>query len=127
MMLAYSSQSRCKPSEYHQGCIPAEVRKRAELTTMPSGPSESFRRKQGAQSWDENWGFMAEFDPKGQPKPDRDMPSRVNMYSEGVPNTNAGNYGARVQTELGKHIHDLEFKFFPGYRKTKLGSDMVCY
>lgn len=79
--------TNCLPSvasEYHQGCIPAEVRKRAELTTSsPTKPlSETevaklnvvaqdaiwtervVQEKQGAQSWDENWGFMAEFDPK---------------------------------------------------------------
>ena len=71
-------------SEYHQKCIPAEVRKMAEASqaspTKPLSDSEVAKlnvvaqdavwtervvqEKQGAQSWEENWGFMAQFDPK---------------------------------------------------------------
>ena len=64
---------------------------------------------------------------KGNQKPKEELPEGVNMYSNAVPNTNSGNYGNKVKSELGVKMQKLEHQFFGGQRKRKLGSEMVCY
>ena len=49
-------------------------------------------------------------------------------FSEGpVPNTNSGLYGARVNSQNGQTIRDLEAKMAASNRKKKLDSEMICY
>ena len=64
---------------------------------------------------------------QGEPKEKEELPERVNMFSENVPNTNAGNYGNRTSTEIGQTMQQLEFKFHSANRKRKMGSEMICY
>ncbi len=64
---------------------------------------------------------------QGNPKPPKEVPTEVQMFSENVPNTNAGNYGSRLDTELGQTMQRLEFQFHAGHRKKKAGNDLVCF
>lgn len=49
------------------------------------------------------------------------------MFSANVPNTNSGNYGSRLNTEMGKIMQNMEFNFNSERRKKKLGNDLICY
>ena len=64
---------------------------------------------------------------QGEPKEKEEMPEKVNMFSEDVPNTNAGNYGNRTSTEIGQAMQQMEFKFHSANRKRKMGGDLICY
>ncbi|XP_069105587.1 uncharacterized protein C2orf50-like isoform X3 [Argopecten irradians] len=86
------------------------------------------------KNWSENWGFLTEFDAKGEgitmagnrkePEP---LPEKISIFSDDVPNTNSGNYGSKVNTEVGKTMQQLEFQFYSGKRRKKMGNDLVCY
>lgn len=130
-------------SEFHQRCIPTTVQQRGAPVAPSSGPSANQQEldvvrtdtiwKQSVKkewdsnkSWKNNWGFMAEFDEKGEPKLPPELPDRVNMFSENVPNTNAGNYGARQETDVGVKMQNLEFQFHSENRRRKC-KELICY
>ncbi|XP_022338102.1 ciliary microtubule inner protein 5-like isoform X8 [Crassostrea virginica] len=140
------------PSQYHDNCIPPERRQITTQTTEKAHKEGDYSQcdavtqdriwkqsvgKEGMclKNWEENWGFLTEFDSKrnnagftmGNQKPKEELPEGVNMYSNAVPNTNSGNYGNKVKSELGVKMQKLEHQFFGGQRKRKLGSEMVCY
>lgn len=56
-----------------------------------------------------------------------ELPEKISIFSENVPNTNSGNYGCRHNTEPAKMMQNMEFKFYSDRRRRKMGSDMVCY
>ncbi|XP_078333900.1 ciliary microtubule inner protein 5-like isoform X3 [Crassostrea virginica] len=139
-------------SQYHDNCIPPERRQITTQTTEKAHKEGDYSQcdavtqdriwkqsvgKEGMclKNWEENWGFLTEFDSKrnnagftmGNQKPKEELPEGVNMYSNAVPNTNSGNYGNKVKSELGVKMQKLEHQFFGGQRKRKLGSEMVCY
>ena len=64
---------------------------------------------------------------QGRPRSPKEIPEEVNMYSTNIPNTSGGNYGSRLNSELGQAMQQLEFNFNAGNRKKKLGNDLVCY
>ncbi|XP_021355915.1 uncharacterized protein C2orf50-like isoform X3 [Mizuhopecten yessoensis] len=86
------------------------------------------------KNWNDNWGFLTEFDAKGEgitmagnhkePEP---LPEKMSIFSDEVPNTNSGNYGSRVNSDVGATMQQLEFKFYSGKRRKKMGNDLVCY
>jgi len=55
------------------------------------------------------------------------LPEKASIFSSDMPNTNSGNYGSRVTTNLGQQMQNLEFKFYAEKRRRKLGNDLVCY
>ncbi|XP_011440378.1 uncharacterized protein C2orf50-like isoform X3 [Crassostrea angulata] len=141
-----------RKSQYHDNCIPPERRQQTTQTTEKAHKEGDYSScdavtqdriwkqsvgKEGMclKNWEGNWGFLTEFDSKktnpgftmGNPKPREELPEDVNMYSNAVPNTNSGNYGNKVKSELGIKMQKLEHQFFGGQRKRKLGSEMVCY
>ncbi|XP_069105586.1 uncharacterized protein C2orf50-like isoform X2 [Argopecten irradians] len=79
------------------------------------------------KNWSENWGFLTEFDAKGNRKEPEPLPEKISIFSDDVPNTNSGNYGSKVNTEVGKTMQQLEFQFYSGKRRKKMGNDLVCY
>ncbi|KAK3759082.1 hypothetical protein RRG08_010696 [Elysia crispata] len=79
------------------------------------------------KNWQEDWGFLTDFDPKGNIKDKEELPEKSNMFSDNIPNTNSGNYGNRVSSEPGKTMQSLEFKFFSEGRRKKLPKEMICY
>jgi len=71
--------------------------------------------------------FYVLFCCQGNQKEEEELPEKMSIFSEGVPNTNSGNYGSRVNTELGATIGQLEKKFYSKQRRKKMGNDLVCY
>ena len=55
------------------------------------------------------------------------LPEKASIFSSDMPNTNSGNYGNRVNTDLGRQMQNLEYKFYAEKRRRKLGNDLVCY
>ncbi|ELT90004.1 hypothetical protein CAPTEDRAFT_208392 [Capitella teleta] len=142
--------SYMKKSEFHQNCIPKEVKEReaAVAASIPTGGAKvgdaTFAKldvvtqdtiwkqcvnveKKGAQEWAKNWGFLTEFDEKGEPRPPKEEPEKVTQFSDILPNTNAGNYGSRLTTPVAQNIQDLEHRFNSQNRRRKLDNEMVCY
>ncbi|CAH1776078.1 unnamed protein product [Owenia fusiformis] len=133
-------------SAYHESCIPAAKKNvsvppprqnyteadytKCDIVTQDEVWKQSVNKeKKGVKEWEENWGFMTEFDPKGRPKSAKEEPTNKSQFSEdiNVPNTNSGNYGNRLNTEVGQTMQNMEFQFNSGSRKKKMGSDMICY
>ena len=56
-----------------------------------------------------------------------ELPEKVAVFSDNVPNTNSGNYGSRLNSEPGRTMQNLEFQFYSEQRRRKLDSEMVCY
>ncbi|XP_050407665.1 uncharacterized protein C2orf50 [Patella vulgata] len=83
--------------------------------------------KRCLKNWKSDWGFLTEYDPHGNLKPKEEMPDRVALYSENVPNTNSANYGNRLNTEVGQTMQAMEFKFYSERRRRKMGDDLICY
>lgn len=137
-------RSAPRSSEFHQTCIPPEKRAAAAQTSSEGrrdvdnvagdvvAQDKMWRQsvdneKQNAKKWEQNWGFLAEVDPKGRAKTPVQLPDKVNMFSDDLPNTNAGEYGARLSTDTGLTMQQLEFRFHSGNRKKKMENDLVCY
>ncbi|KAK3088595.1 hypothetical protein FSP39_021111 [Pinctada imbricata] len=135
----------CCYSAYHDNCIPADRRQQvAETTTEKTHKEGDYNKcdivttdriwkqsvdKEGRclKNWEESWGFLTEYDAKGNKKEREELPENTTVFSDTVPNTNSGNYGNRVTSEVGITMQKLENQFFGGQRKRKLGNDLVCY
>ncbi|CAD5119979.1 DgyrCDS8564 [Dimorphilus gyrociliatus] len=135
---------KSRSSEFHQNCTPKERRTvqireaekpvtEAELLKANFVNQDKIHRetvdqeKRGAKQWEENWGFLTEFDSKGNPIKKEELPDKVTFYSEDIPPTNSANYGSRLKTDVGTTVQKLEFAFHAHNRKKKLDSEMVCY
>ena len=55
------------------------------------------------------------------------LPEKASIFSSDMPNTTSGNNGSRVATNLGRQMHNLEFKLYAEKPRRKLGIDLVCY
>jgi len=145
VVFSYYKNKPSKESEFHQNCVPKQKQQPA---APPAGTDKSKEsdyakcdavtqdeiwkqavntEKHGVKEWQENWGFLADYDPKGRPKSPEELPEKVSAFSEDVPNTNAGNFGSRLNTDIGQNIQSLEFQFNSHNRKKKMGSDLICY
>lgn len=82
--------------------------------------------RQIVKDWETNWGFLTKFDGKGEIKTEKELPEKLNMFSEEVPNTSSGAYGAHVESHLGQRLQNLEFQFY-GHMRRKRTTDLVCY
>jgi abhydrolase domain-containing protein 1/3 len=77
---------------------------------------------------EENWGFLTEFDDKGREKEAKTVQEEeISVFTDELPNTNAGNYGYRTKKNIGEQIQNLEFKFYSDKRRRKMGDDLICY
>ncbi|KAK3588594.1 hypothetical protein CHS0354_001919 [Potamilus streckersoni] len=132
-----------RKSAYHENCIPATQRVTAPPieTKRPEGDFNKCDKvtldkiwkqsvdgeKRCVKNWETNWGFLADYDSKGNKKEAEELPDQVQMFSKDVPNTNSGNYGSRQDTPLGQTMRNLEYKFYSDGRRRKMGADMICY
>ena len=64
---------------------------------------------------------------QGNVKEPEPLPEKSTQFSDHVPNTNSGNYGNRVNTDIGTAMAKMEHQFYSDRRRKKLGSDMICY
>ncbi|XP_029641159.1 uncharacterized protein C2orf50 homolog isoform X1 [Octopus sinensis] len=77
------------------------------------------------KEWEKNWGFLAKFDSKGMLKTEKELPDKLNMFSNTLPNTSSGSYGAKLESPVGRQILNLEFKFYGSLRR-KRTEDLLC-
>nr|KAG5698585.1 hypothetical protein BaRGS_027096 [Batillaria attramentaria] len=128
--MAASYMLAARKSAYHENCIPRQN----AATQVNTAPTETHKEgqyracdvvtqdkiwKQSVsserrclQNWSENWGFLTEYDAKGNPIEKEELPEKMAVFSDKVPNTNAGNYGSRLSSEPGQTMQNLEFKFY---------------
>ncbi|CAH2246112.1 Hypothetical predicted protein [Pelobates cultripes] len=81
--------------------------------------------KRGEKRWEENWGFLIEYDSQGNEKVPEILPEEAHMFSEKMPNTTNQYIGSRLNTELGKSLVHMDFLLTGGKRKKKLGSELL--
>ncbi|KAL4217617.1 hypothetical protein ACF0H5_022359 [Mactra antiquata] len=140
MAASYMLQTR--KSQYHDSCVPAEKRqvptetkqyREAEYSNCDQVSQDTIWKqavgteKRCLKNWETSWGFLAEFDAQGNVKEAETLPEKATVFSDHVPNTNSGNYGSRVNTEIGSAMNRMEYQFYSGGRRKKLGDDMICY
>ncbi|KAI8497336.1 ciliary microtubule inner protein 5-like isoform X1 [Branchiostoma floridae x Branchiostoma belcheri] len=135
------------PSAFHERCVP----KQDQGTSPPPAAGGGGKRTEadyrhcnevaedkiwresvknewkGVQQWEDNWGFLKEYDQKGRPKPQKELPDRVPVYSDNMPNTTNGVIGSRMRTDIGRHMFQLERALMTGHKKKKLGTELMCY
>ena len=57
---------------------------------------------------EDGWGFTALFDPKGEPKPQKQLPDKISYYSSHVPMATSQVYGSRLNSPSGHSMRQLE-------------------
>uniref|UniRef100_A0A0B6YWI9 Uncharacterized protein n=1 Tax=Arion vulgaris TaxID=1028688 RepID=A0A0B6YWI9_9EUPU len=140
LLFSYVSQS-----QYHESCIPKNViqahassdhgkSQKINDNSKSDAVSQDAVWRQALQkerlclkNWEDSWGFLTNYDAKGNIKEKTELPATSNMFSDSVPNTISGNYGYRQATETGRSMLSLEKKFFAENRRQKMSSDMICY
>ncbi|XP_005104074.1 uncharacterized protein C2orf50 [Aplysia californica] len=134
-----------RKSQYHDSCVPKPVNPPPE-PAAPGKPAKDgdynkcdavtqdviwkqsvHTERRCLKNWGDSWGFITDYDAKGNIKEKEELPEKSVMFSDDIPNTNSGNYGHRLDTEPAKAMQSLEFKFFSEGRRRKLPSDMICY
>eukprot|EP00057_Strongylocentrotus_purpuratus_P031108 XP_783614.2 PREDICTED: uncharacterized protein C2orf50 isoform X1 [Strongylocentrotus purpuratus] len=84
------------------------------------------REKNGQLRWDEGWGFLKDFDQKGNPKEKTEPPKNLSVFSESVPNTSNQRFGHRQKSGAAKAMVDLQHRLSTTNRK-KHHKELTCY
>ncbi|XP_072176035.1 ciliary microtubule inner protein 5-like [Diadema setosum] len=84
------------------------------------------REKKGSIRWEEGWGFLKEYDQKGNRKEPTQPPENLTVYSETVPNTANQRFGHRQKTGAAKAMVDLQHRLSTTNRK-KHHKELICY
>lgn len=127
------------PSLYHEKCTPQKERVR-------SAPPKTHTQREYARcnfvrtdeiwknrcrnegkmtrKWEENWGFLKDYDPKGRLKPKQELPEKVSVFSDKVPNTTSHQFGHRVKSAPARTMQ--KFEQLISYR-TKTHKELMCY
>ncbi|PAA82759.1 hypothetical protein BOX15_Mlig021624g1, partial [Macrostomum lignano] len=84
---------------------------------------------------DEQWGFLANYDQRGQPKTaakhgseggtERSLLDTSDRLAVTVPSTEAGNYGNKVGSQTGQLIANLQNRSEASNRRKKMDKDFV--
>ncbi|XP_075719995.1 ciliary microtubule inner protein 5 [Rhinoderma darwinii] len=80
--------------------------------------------RRGEKLWHENWSFLKEYDSLGNKKEVEQLPEKVPIFSDQVPNTTNQNIGSRINTDLGKMLVYMDFLLTSGNQKKKLGTEL---
>ncbi|XP_056420167.1 uncharacterized protein C2orf50 homolog [Hyla sarda] len=80
--------------------------------------------RRGEKLWHENWSFLKEYDSLGNKKEVKQLPDKVPVFSDQVPNTTNQNIGSKINTDLGKTLVYMDFLLTSGNQKKKLGSEL---
>ncbi|KAG8445649.1 hypothetical protein GDO86_010435 [Hymenochirus boettgeri] len=81
--------------------------------------------KRGGKRWEENWGFLREYDSLGNKKELGELPPEVPIFSDQIPNTTNQAIGSRMKTDLGKTLVHMDYILTSGNQKKKLGSELL--
>uniref|UniRef100_A0A8C5QJM2 Ciliary microtubule inner protein 5 n=1 Tax=Leptobrachium leishanense TaxID=445787 RepID=A0A8C5QJM2_9ANUR len=79
--------------------------------------------KRGEKRWDEQWGFLKEYDALGNKKEPDILPEEA--FSENMPSTTSQIMGSRINTELGKSLSRMDYILTGGNQKRKLGNELA--
>ncbi|XP_070534827.1 uncharacterized protein C2orf50-like isoform X2 [Ptychodera flava] len=137
------SFSYYEKSAYHTTCIPAEKKE----TVIPQ-PTKNYSQQDFAKcdsvtqdkiwkqmvgnekaclrKWDENWGFLKDYDQKGELKEKEELPEKVSVFSDDVPNTSNHMWGSRLKTETANKMLSMEHRFM-SHNRHKSSKDLLCY
>ncbi|CAF0749077.1 unnamed protein product [Rotaria sordida] len=80
---------------------------------IESVSKEESTRKQ----WKQMYGWMADYDPKGNLKPDKPPLQNSTRFSNTIPNSRGHDYGWRLQTDSGQEIRSLQTRFDDQHKK----------
>ncbi|EGW08483.1 Uncharacterized protein C2orf50 [Cricetulus griseus] len=67
----------------------------------------------------ENWGFLKDYDPLGNKKEPKELPTDMPFFSDTVPSSTSREVGSRLDTTLGRVLTQMDFFFMEGTRKRK--------
>ncbi|XP_033108325.1 uncharacterized protein C2orf50-like isoform X2 [Anneissia japonica] len=130
-----------KPSAYHGSCVPKERCSSAPpskiLTKAEYEKShvvnhdkiwrETVGREQNAvRKWEQGWGFLKDYDQKGNIKEKPKPPENLTVFSESLPNTGAQTIGHLQKTGQAKPLVTLQHQFSQTHRR-KQAKDLLCY
>ena len=73
---------------------------------------------------EENWGFLKDYDLKGRFKPPKELPDKVSVFSDKVPNTTSRQFGHRVKSAPARTMQ--KFERLTNYR-VKTNKELLCY
>ncbi|CAF3529553.1 unnamed protein product [Adineta steineri] len=79
---------------------------------------ESVTKEEATKKqWKETYGWMAEYDPKGNLKPKKQPIENSTRFSDTIPNSRGHDYGWRLQSNLGQEIQNLQIRFHDEHKK----------
>lgn len=127
------------PSLYHDKCAP-------QIERVKSAPPKTYAQREYAKcdvvrndeiwknrcrnegkmtrKWEENWGFLQDYDQKGRLKPKKELPEKASVYSDKVPNTTSRQFGHRVNSAPARTMQ--KFERLTNYR-VKTNKELLCY
>lgn len=76
--------------------------------------------------WNEKWGFLADYDMKGEIKEQKELPEKISVYSDSVPSSSGQTYGHRLETDVAKQMADMQKALSSTYRRQK-NNALICY
>ncbi|XP_002741932.1 ciliary microtubule inner protein 5-like isoform X2 [Saccoglossus kowalevskii] len=137
------SFSYYEKSSYHQTCIPAEkksnpapappqnysqeVYEKCDAVTQDKIWKQSVSNEQkGLAKWEESWGFLKDYDQKGELKEPEELPEKVSVFSDDHPNTATQVIGSRLKTETAQKMLSLEHRFM-SHNRRRTAPDLLCY
>ncbi|XP_071804737.1 ciliary microtubule inner protein 5-like isoform X1 [Asterias amurensis] len=126
-------------SAYHKKCVPAEKERPSGSHSAPPAPTKTYsdvdyqkcdavtgdriwresvgREHAGVQKWEEGWGFLKDYDQKGNLKKKEDRPDNLTRFSAKVPNTANQALGHRQSTGAAKAMVQLQHQLSIGHQK----------
>eukprot|EP00112_Aurelia_sp_Birch-Aquarium-sp1_P023999 Seg7387.1 transcript_id=Seg7387.1/GoldUCD/mRNA.D3Y31 product="putative protein C2orf50" protein_id=Seg7387.1/GoldUCD/D3Y31 len=131
-------------SHFHASCIPKETRERVRSAPPRSKENKSrdyalcnhvsedqnwterCRKEKNLQkTWETKFGFMTEFDQKGNPRPKKKLDeTNTSAFSQNFPPATSQHIGRRAQSAPAQRMSRLELTMHRGKRKNK---DLIYY
>jgi len=66
------------------------------------------RENKSMQEWQTKWSFLAEYDPKGNPKVKEPLPTKLAFFSDKLPSCSGHTYGYLLNTPAAKQMESMQ-------------------
>lgn len=126
-------------SAYHKKCVPAEKERPSGSHSAPPPPTKNYtevdyracdqvtgdkiwresvgREQNAVKKWEEGWGFLKDYDQRGELKEKEELPDNLTRFSNKVPNTANQVLGHRQSTGAARAMVNLQHQLSIGHQK----------
>ncbi|XP_071958509.1 ciliary microtubule inner protein 5-like isoform X2 [Antedon mediterranea] len=137
----YDDMSNAEQIAYHGSCVPKERSvsappqknytdteiEKSHVVNQDKIWRETVGREQNAvKKWEQGWGFLKDYDQKGNIKEKPKPPKNRTVFADSLPNTGAQTIGHLQKTGQSNSMVMLQNKFSQTHRR-KRAKDLLCY